>query len=53
MARPSARSAVWKAIETLRADGLAIEAATNRGYRLAASCEALDAAALRAALSPQ
>ncbi len=47
------RSAVWKAIETLRADGLAIEAATNRGYRLAASCEALDAAALRAALSPQ
>lgn len=47
------RSAVWKAIETLRADGLAIEAATNRGYRLAAPCEALDAAALRAALTPE
>lgn len=47
------RSAVWKAIETLRADGLAIEATTNRGYRLAAPCEALDGAALRAALSPE
>ena len=47
------RSAVWKAIETLRADGLAIEAATNRGYRLAAPCEALDAAVLRAALTPE
>jgi BirA family biotin operon repressor/biotin-[acetyl-CoA-carboxylase] ligase len=46
------RSAVWKAIEALRADGLAIEATTNRGYRLAAPCEALDAAALRAALTP-
>lgn len=46
------RSAVWKAIETLREDGLAIEAATNRGYRLAAACEALDAAALCGALSP-
>lgn len=46
------RSAVWKAIEALRADGLAIEAATNRGYRLAMPCEALDAAALRAVLSP-
>lgn len=46
------RSAVWKAIEALRADGLAIEAATNRGYRLAAPTEALDAAKLRAALAP-
>ena len=46
------RSAVWKAIEALRADGLAIDAATNRGYRLAAPCEALDPAALRAALTP-
>lgn len=44
------RSAVWKAIETLRADGLAVEAATKRGYRLALPTEALDAAALRAAL---
>ena len=46
------RSAVWKAIESLRAEGLAIEGATNRGYRLASPTEALDAAALRAALSP-
>lgn len=45
------RSAVWKAIEMLRADGLAIEAVTNRGYRLATPTEALDAASLRAALS--
>lgn len=45
------RSAVWKAIEALRADGLDIEAATHRGYRLTAPCEALEAAALRAALS--
>ena len=46
------RSAVWKAIESLRAEGLAIEGATNRGYRLASATEALDAVALRAALSP-
>lgn len=36
------RSAVWKAIEQLREMGLAIEAQTNRGYRLVAPCEALD-----------
>ena len=35
------RSAVWKAIEQLRAEGYRIEAATNRGYRLAAGTEAL------------
>jgi BirA family biotin operon repressor/biotin-[acetyl-CoA-carboxylase] ligase len=46
------RSAVWKAIESLRAEGLAIEGATNRGYRLASATEALDAVVLRAALSP-
>lgn len=46
------RSAVWKAIESLRAEGLAIEGATNRGYRWASPTEALDAVALRAALSP-
>lgn len=28
------RSAVWKAVEALRDDGLTIEARTNRGYRL-------------------
>ncbi len=35
------RSAVWKAIEQLRGEGYAIEAATNRGYRLSSGPEAL------------
>ena len=35
------RSAVWKAVKELRADGYEIEAATNRGYRL--SGDVLDA----------
>ena len=30
------RTAVWKAISALRADGYEIEAVTNRGYRLRA-----------------
>lgn len=46
------RSAVWKAIETLRDLGLSIEAQTQRGYRLATPVQPLDAAALRAALQP-
>ena len=29
------RNAVWKAVEALRAEGYVVEAATNRGYRLA------------------
>ena len=29
------RNAVWKAVEQLRREGYAVEAATNRGYRLA------------------
>lgn len=45
------RSAVWKAIERLRELGLDIEAATNRGYRLARACEALDAARI-ASMTP-
>ena len=28
------RTAVWKAVEQLRAEGYAVESATNRGYRL-------------------
>lgn len=28
------RTAVWKAVQSLKADGYAIGAATNRGYRL-------------------
>lgn len=43
------RAAVWKGIEALRADGLAIEAATNRGYTLAAG-DLLLAAPIMAAL---
>lgn len=35
------RAAVWKAIEALRKEGHAIEAATNRGYRLAAKSDVL------------
>lgn len=38
------RSAIWKAIEALRADGYRIEAATNRGYRLCGAPDALNIA---------
>ena len=44
------RSAVWKAIETLRGLGLSIEAQTQRGYRLASPVQPLDAPTLRTAL---
>ena len=44
------RSAVWKAIETLRGLGLSIEAQTQRGYRLASPVQPLDAATLRTVL---
>lgn len=35
------RSAVWKAIEQLRGEGYAIEAATNRGYRISSAPDRL------------
>ncbi|MDO4357478.1 MAG: biotin--[acetyl-CoA-carboxylase] ligase [Clostridia bacterium] len=35
------RAAVWKGIQALRSEGYAIEAATNRGYRLAMGGEKL------------
>ena len=44
------RAAVWKAVEALRAEGYAVESATNRGYRLAASPDRLTAAGVLAAL---
>lgn len=44
------RSAVWKAVVSLREGGLVVHAVRNRGYRLAAPCEPLDAAKIRAAL---
>jgi len=46
------RAAVWKRIEALRAAGVEIEAIPGRGYALAHPLELLDAAHLRAALSP-
>ncbi len=44
------RSAVWKAVMSLRERGLVVHAVRNRGYRLAAPCEPLDAAKIRATL---
>ncbi len=45
------RSAVWKAAEELRALGATVHAVRNRGYRLPAMAEALDAVKIRALLS--
>jgi BirA family transcriptional regulator, biotin operon repressor / biotin---[acetyl-CoA-carboxylase] ligase len=47
------RSAVWKSIGQLRALGTAIEAVTNRGYRLALPTTPLAGAAVRALLGPE
>ncbi|MDO4494130.1 MAG: biotin--[acetyl-CoA-carboxylase] ligase [Clostridia bacterium] len=44
------RAAVWKAIKTLREEGYAIDAVTNRGYRLKQDPGALDAARVQAEL---
>lgn len=46
------RSAVWKAVGTLRALGLEVQAVTNRGYRLAAPRVPLDAHRIRDGLRP-
>jgi BirA family transcriptional regulator, biotin operon repressor / biotin---[acetyl-CoA-carboxylase] ligase len=45
------RSGVWKAAVTLRALGVVIHAVRNRGYRLAAPGELLDAARIQQGLS--
>ena len=45
------RSAVWKAVESLRELGATLHAVRNRGYRLARSSEALESGAILAALS--
>ena len=42
------RTAVWKAIERLRADGIEVEAHARRGYRLPAPVELLDGVRIRA-----
>ncbi len=44
------RSAIWKAVISLKELGLAVHAVRNRGYRLPAPCEPLDAQQIRAAL---
>lgn len=44
------RAAVWKAIEQLRQDGYAIEAAPRRGYRLTAKPDRLERAQIETAL---
>ena len=44
------RSAVWKAVRTLRALGAPLEAVRNRGYRLERATEPLDAAQIRSHL---
>lgn len=44
------RNAVWKAIARLREEGCAVEAVTNRGYRLSAMSDRLQPAAIQAAL---
>lgn len=44
------RSAVWKAANTLRELGATLHAVRNRGYRLTAAAEPLDAARIRARL---
>lgn len=44
------RAAVWKAIKALEKDGCAIEAVTNRGYRLGRPLDAIDASFIERSL---
>ena len=44
------RSAVWKAVKTLRAEGADSASGTNRGYRLSPDCDLLSAEHIRALL---
>jgi len=46
------RGAVWKGVNALKSQGYAIASATNRGYTLAAACDKLSAAGVRAFLPP-
>ena len=41
------RTAVWKAVEQLRADGFVIESAPNKGYRLLSAGDALTESGVR------
>ena len=46
------RNSVWKAIEQLRRQGYTIEAATNRGYRLADAPDRISVSGIRSWLRP-
>src|SRR5579883_774272 len=46
------RSAVWKAVESLRELGATLHAVRNRGYRLRSGSDALDAKRITGLLSP-
>jgi BirA family biotin operon repressor/biotin-[acetyl-CoA-carboxylase] ligase len=45
------RTAIWKAVERLRAQGIAVAAEARRGYRLVRPVELLDTETIRAELS--
>ena len=47
------RTAVWKAVAALRADGVPIQAVTNRGYALPVDADILHADAVTALLRPE
>ena len=47
------RSAIWKAVRSLRALGVALNAVRNRGYRLVHSGEPLDREAIRSRLDDE
>jgi len=46
------RAAVWKAMKTLRQEGYAIDAVTNRGYRLSEETDILSPQGIRKYLKP-
>ena len=47
------RTAVWKAVNVLIADGCEIQAGRNRGYRLVSEADLLSAGAIKAFLPPK
>lgn len=46
------RTAVWKAVDALRADGIPVRAVTNRGYSLSPRADVLNSDAVTALLDP-
>ena len=47
------RTAIWKAVAALRADGIPVAAVTTRGYILSPAADVLNAAAVTALLAPE